>query len=363
MSDETLIALVRCALTPGVGGRVVRQLIARFGDLPTALCAPGSWVRELVPIGSEAAAALSAVASRDAAIQEIDRVRDAGYRFIVEGELGYPARLSSLYDPPFFLTTTGPIPFEKPALAIVGPRKPTPYGQRQAYRFSKRVAEAGVTVVSGMALGVDGIAHQGALDGGGTTVAILGSGLGRIYPVRHRNLAREIAAAGAVVSEHLFGVAPLPHHFPRRNRIISGLSDAVLIVEASEKSGSLITATWALEQGRDVFAIPGPVDRPESAGTNRLIQQGAALVTDPEEVLDLLGVKPAARPAAQSSLFGEGSIEDALLRSFDTEPERHLDDLVAAARRPAHEVFAALTRLELGRRVRRYPGRVYALVD
>ncbi len=210
-----------------------------------------------------------------------------GCHRIAAGEPGYPVQLRAIPDPPPVLFVQGdPALLALPQVAIVGSRSPTPAGRETAFAFACRLADAGLVITSGLATGIDAAAHRGALARGGRTVAVCGTGLDRIYPARHAALAGEIAVAGALVSEFPPGTPALPHHFPRRNRLISGLSLGVLVVEARHRSGSLITARLAAEQGREVFAIPGSIHNPLACGCHRLIRDGARLVESPAEVLD-----------------------------------------------------------------------------
>jgi len=206
--------------------------------------------------------------------------------------MGYPAALRQIHDPPLALYIRGSVPIEGAAVAVVGSRHASRYGLQTAERLSYELALRGVTVVSGLARGIDGAAHRGALKAGGRTIAVLGSGLSVVYPPEHEPLAQQITQQGALVSEYPMTMQPLAQNFPRRNRLISGLSLGVVVVEAAARSGALITADCALEQNRDVFAVPGPITTPTSQGTHHLLKQGAALVTSVEDILEELGLAP-----------------------------------------------------------------------
>jgi len=209
------------------------------------------------------------------------------FRVLSRAQPEYPARLREIYEPPALLYMRGDLTaLQEPAVALVGSRRPSRYGLNIAERFGYELANCGLVVVSGLARGIDAAAHRGCLRAGGKTVAVLGSGLGRIYPSEHGNLAEAIMRRGAVVTEFPWNTAPSPEHFPRRNRLISGLSLAVVVVEAAERSGALITANQALEQGRDVMAVPGDIGRLTAMGCHRLIQAGAKLVTCAEDILE-----------------------------------------------------------------------------
>ena len=267
----------------------------------------------------------------------------------------YPAWLRMVPDPPPVLWVRGdPGVFEQPSVAIVGSRGASPYARAVARRLAAGLAGAGVAVTSGMARGVDGAAHAGCLDAGGRTIAVLGTGVDIVYPAEHAELAERIANAGLLVSELEPGAPPNAWHFPRRNRIISGLSRAVVVVEASEKSGSLITARLALEQGREVMAVPGSVLYGQNRGAHALIKDGATPIEDAADILEALGLPP--RPAAGREPAGvlEAALEDAGPDGIDVE------GLVKATGLDAEALLAALTALELEGRAERLSGAKYA---
>ena len=276
---------------------------------------------------------------------------------------GYPALLRQIADPPAFLLVRGRLRTEIPLLAVVGSRKATPYGRRVALEWSRRLAESGVGIVSGLALGVDTEAHRGALSAGGYTVAVLGSGPEVIYPRENRHLAEEIlAAGGALVSEFPPGARPERWRFPRRNRLISGLSLGVLVVEAAERSGALITAGMALDQGREVLAVPGSIFSPQSAGVHYLLKQGAHPVTSPEEVLEILGITSGKQ--APSSTSSGPSPEDLsphareVLAALGPYP-RHFDEILEATGLSVSQLAEALLELEMEGLIQGLPGHFY----
>lgn len=300
-------------------------------------------------LGQQATRNLVALRARldlSAEMQKLDRV---GAHFITHDEDAYPPLLKQLPDAPIILYVRGTLlPDDQRALAIVGTRKATSYGRDAAYRLARELAAQGVTIISGLAHGIDAAAHQGALDGGGRTIAVLGCGVDRIYPADHRALAARIIQNGALVSEFPLGSAPDAHHFPRRNRIISGLSLGVLIVEAPHKSGAIITASAAAEQGREVFAVPGSIFSPASAGANRLIQDGAKLVLTVDDILDelqLISRYVETRKVAEK-VAPANEEERLILDMLGAEPT-HVDDLVRRCGLPVATVNSTLAILEL----------------
>jgi DNA processing protein len=265
------------------------------------------------------------------------------YPFVIRGRPGYPPRLAELHDPPARLYLRGQPPevLSRPAVAIVGARSCSSYGAQVARELGRELAQAGVVVVSGLARGIDGEAHRGALAGGGPTVAVLGCGIDRDYPRSHAELARRIAESGGIVSEYEPGVEPAPWRFPARNRIIAGLTLATVVVEARERSGALITADFALELGRDVFAVPGEITSALSRGTNDLLRQGAAPLLSAEDVLSTLGIEPRPPPGPEVSA-GAARVLAAL-----GDATRDADGIARATGLPSAAVAAALVELEL----------------
>jgi len=279
----------------------------------------------------------------------------------------YPARLREIHLPPPVLYVRGTLQAsDEKSLSMVGSRHPTEYGRKAARHFGRALAEAGVTVVSGLARGIDAEAHEGALEvPGGRTLAVLAHGLDRVYPEEHHDLHDRVVASGAVISEFALGVAPLKENFPRRNRLISGLTPGVFVVEASGRSGALITARWAAEQGRDVFALPGKYDAATSQGAHELIQDGAKLVTNLEDILEELGWLPAPAPTPAAAP-GEQTLLPALSPDQQRIYEalqggvRHVDELAAEVGRPVSQLLNELLRLELQGWVQPNPGGFYS---
>ncbi len=273
----------------GVGPRTIRFLLARFSSPEAVLRAPRSLLQQVPRIGPVLAERIASAPSESEVIQLLELCRTHGIRIVCPQDPQYPELLRELTDPPAVLFLRGELKAEdRLAVAIVGTRHPTPYGLRQAERLAAGLAAAGFTIVSGLARGIDAAAHRGALQAGGRTLAVLASGLLRIYPPEHQQLAREIEKQGALLSEALPQQAPLGTSFPKRNRIISGLAWGTIVVEAGTKSGALITAHHAMEQGREVFAVPGRADDRAAQGCNRLIRDGATMVLTPEDVVETL---------------------------------------------------------------------------
>jgi DNA processing protein len=363
MERAELAAWLRLALTPGLGTHAARQLLKAFG-LPAA-------------IFEQDAATLAQVVERsDAQLlgaeppqlrQWVDDTlawleQGGDQRAVVTlGDPEYPASLLQLEDPPLLLFRLGqPLHTLVRALAVVGSRNATPQGLQNAHRFSRAFAEAGVTVVSGLALGIDGAAHEGALAGAApgllATVAVVGTGLDRVYPRQHLELAHRIAERGAIVSEYGLGMPPRSENFPRRNRLIAGLSQGTLVVEAALQSGSLITARLAAEQGKEVFAIPGSIHSPHARGCHALLRQGAKLVESAQDVLEELRMAPRAPPGAAAAP-PEGR-PDPLLEAMGYDPIS-LDALIARTGIAAPQLQATLLELELAGHVARLPGGLF----
>jgi DNA processing protein len=307
------------------------------------------------------AAGLAARARKDAQRAQAETTQ-RGFDLVTVRDDDYPEALGHLPDPPIVIWTHGlRSVLSRPAVAIVGSRQATPAGLEVARRLGQGLAAAGVVVVSGLARGIDAAAHRGALQGGGPTMAVLGSGLDRVYPPEHRGLAAEVRVSGCLISELPPGTPPLPRHFPLRNRIISGLSRAVVVVEASDKSGSLITARMALEQGRDVLAVPGNVVSGCHRGCHALIKDGARLVENVEDILDEVGWTSRAVPDVGAS--GNPSHTSELLALIRPGETVTVEDLAARSGRQAALILAELGRLELDERVGRSGVGTYVRLD
>jgi len=363
-ADE-LAAWLRLLSTPGIGRATARTLLAAFGP-PQAVFDASPALRSDC-VGAELAGALNnepeTLASALAKLRswlDGDTARD----WVALDDSRYPQALLQSADPPLLLYTIGRCELlNAPSIAIVGSRNPTPQGADNARSFAEHLGRTGLTIVSGMALGIDGAAHSGALAGGAGTIAVVGTGLDRVYPRAHRALAHQIAERGLIVSEFDLGTEPLAANFPQRNRIIAGISLGTLVVEAALESGSLITARHAVEAGRDVFAIPGSIHSPQSRGCHVLIKQGAKLVDDARDVLEELHWPPsvaqarAAAPAAAESATPDAA-PDALLEALGYDPV-DLDQLQARTGWPTAQLSARLLELELQGDVARLPGGRY----
>ena len=363
MQRDELAGWLRLALTYPVGGAGARRLLASFG-LPDTIFRQETGALAQV-VGRAGAEALRTEPDSFAAqlTQAWDWLQqDREHREILTlGDPDYPAALLAIEDPPLMLYRMGRLQAApQRALAIVGSRNPTAQGLQNARRFGQAFAQAGVTVVSGLALGIDGAAHEGALEGAApdaiATIAVVGTGLDRVYPKQHLQLAHRIAERGQIVSEYPLGTPPLPLNFPRRNRLIAALSQGTLVVEAALKSGSLITAKLAAEQGKEVFAIPGSIHSPQSRGCHALLREGAKLVESAQDVLEDLRL---VLPAATSSPDAEGPEgEHPLLDAMGYEPVG-LDALIARTGIPAPLLQAQLLELELAGDVARLPGGLF----
>ncbi len=273
----------------------------------------------------------------------------------------YPKSVRHIVEPPAVLFVRGELlPGDETAVAIVGSRKCTAYGKQVAYDLAFACAKAGVTVVSGMALGIDGEAHKGALDGGGRTIAVLGTGVddASLYPRAHTALAQRIMKQGAILSEFSPGTPALPHHFPQRNRIISGLALGTIVVEADMRSGSLITAGFALDQGKEVFAVPGPIYAQSSAGAHALIQQGAKLVTCVEDVLHELNIAPVTAPIAADE---HATKEEKLILGVIEKGAAETNAIIAELDLPSHAVLSLLAMLELKQKISHIGNNTYVI--
>ncbi len=351
-AEPEILDRMRLAGIPGLSPRLLRRLVARFGSAGTALRADPLLVAAVPGIGGARSSLLAAAPTRDDAARDMERIRAAGAVVLVEGHPAWPSAFTELDDPPPILFVRGdPAFLALRGVALVGSRRASAYGTAQARRIASELAAVGVPVISGLARGIDAAAHRGALDAGGVTIGVLGGGLAKFYPPENLQLAREMAAGrGAVVSEFPLDVPPRPYHFPRRNRLIAALAAAVVIVEAAEDSGSLITADHALDLGREVLAVPGRIDNPNSRGVHRLLREGAAVCESADDVLRALGLDPP-RPACAAvdepvALSGANGAETALLAAL-AGAERHADELLAETGLDPAQGLAALSALEL----------------
>jgi DNA processing protein len=356
--DGELAAWLRLLATPGVGRETARRLLATCGTSQAIFNTSAAALRQTVsePVVTELLNEPEGLAAQlDAVNAWLDG--DAARGIVTLGDPEYPPALLQSPDPPLLLYVHGRVSLlSAPSVAIVGSRNPTPQGEQNARAFATHLSRAGFTVVSGLALGIDAAAHEGGLAGAGSTVAVVGTGLDRVYPRRNRELAHRIAREGLLVSEFPLGSEPLHQHFPQRNRIIAGLAQGTLVVEAALQSGSLITARLATEAGREVFAIPGSIHAPLSRGCHQLLKDGAKLVESGDDLLEELRPGSAAtRPAPPCEPAEE---EDPLLQALGHDPAT-LDALVARTGWPAARLNARLLELELDAQVVRLPGGLF----
>lgn len=350
---EGLAAWLRLTLIPGIGGETQRKLLAAFG-LPEAIFAAGRLATRAVA-GDRADLLFDFDPSADVD-RGIEWASQPGNHILTLADDAYPKALLDIADPPSLIYVRGnPALLQQRCLAVVGSRNATPQGLQTAENFARSLAGQGLCIVSGLALGIDAAAHRGALAAGGKTVAVIGTGADRIYPARNKELALAIAEHGAIVSEFPLGTPSIAANFPRRNRIISGLSRGVLVVEAAPESGSLITARLAGEQGREVFAIPGSIHSPVARGCHKLIKQGAKLVETAVDILEELG--NIAEPRALEETPRQ-TLDDPILAALGHDP-CSLDDLAERTGQSADQLLPELLLLELAGRIATLPGNRY----
>lgn len=364
-----LVPILRLALVPGIGPLRLAALLARFGAPEAVLRARPAEVARLPGFGRALAARVAQAAGAEAgarAREALRRLEGAGARAATLADSAYPPRLRELADPPVVVFLAGDAgALDRPGLGVVGTRTPTPYGRAAAESLSGELSRAGYAIVSGMARGIDAAAHGAALAAEGPTIGVLGHGIDRVYPPENRALFRRVRERGLLLSELPPGEEPRAGNFPRRNRLIAALSAGVLVVEMGERSGARHTVDAALELGREVFAVPGPIGSPTSAGTNQLLKEGARLVTGARDVLEeLRGVglpsappsrEVAAPPLPPPDLAPE---EARVLAALALEP-RHVDAIAAALALPTSRVLAALLALELRDLAEALPGKLF----
>jgi len=351
----------------GIGNVLCRQLIEHFGSPERIFQATPEALQAVEGITARASQSIRGFTASPEMEQELELLAAKKIRIVTWADREYPVQLKNIYDPPPFLYVNGKITLDDAlAVAVVGSRSASEYGRKVTEDLSRSLAAQGITVISGMARGIDSCAHYGALAGRGRTIAVLGSGVDVVYPPENKKLYDAISAAGAIVSEYPPGTEPSSYHFPARNRIISGMSRGVLVVEASPKSGSLITARLALEQGRDVFAVPGNVYSYKSKGTNHLLRSGAKLVESAQDILEelqLQGDEKNRQGLQQSGLVQ--SLGPELQRVFTLIPDEpvHIDELTLRAALPISRISALLLELELKGLIIQLPGKRFAKAD
>ena len=361
-NETALLDRLRLQLVPGIGPRMLQLLLEHVGEAPEILAASRHRLLEVPRVGHGVADGIREAISRDRAREILARCQSEGITLIERGGELYSPLLEEIPDPPDLLYVKGQFELvDQVSVAVVGSRRCTAYGRRMCELLAGGLARAGLTVISGLARGIDGVAHRAALAAGGRTIAVLATGVNRIYPPEHAELSSEITRFGAIVTEARLDQGPLPGLFPQRNRIISGLSLAVVVVEAARRSGALHTARHAIEQGREVLAVPGQVDSLASQGCHDLLRDGAKLVTCVDDVLEELG--PLMQPLQVGSappihIPRELSLDERerqVLSIVGPDP-RHLDELLRSSPLDTPTTLAVLTALELRRLVRRLPG-------
>lgn len=362
MDSQSQLDYVQLALTPGIGPVLIDRLLERFGSPASVLSASPIELCDVSGVGLTLSRSLRDPQFREDVAKTLEFCAMQDVRVLMPSSPEFPRLLQEIPDPPTVLFVRGQFqPSDALSVAIVGTRRASQYGRFQAARFARCLSRSGLTIVSGLARGIDAAAHLAALEAQGRTIAVLSSGVTEVFPPQHDELARSIADSGAVISEMPPGTRPKRGMFPRRNRLISGLCLATLVIEAGETSGALITARIAGEQGRDVFALPGMVSSPNARGCHRLIRDGAVLVQDPEDILETLG------PLVESTELSTGQTvrnakelqlneqETAVLQAIAVEPT-NIDSVIVASGLPVSRVLSTLSVLEMRRLVRRIGG-------
>ncbi len=338
--------LIGFTYVPGIGRVKLSLLQSYFGDLEKAWNASSDELKS-AGLDAKAAKALLATRARVSLDVELEKLERLSVKAVSADDPDYPPRLKEIYDYPPLIYVKGTLTHEDEcAVAVVGTRRPSVYGRQAAEEITSELARNKITIVSGLASGIDAVAHRAALDVGGRTIAVTGCGLDMVYPGSHVTLAKQIIEHGALISEFPLGTGPKAEHFPQRNRIISGMSLGVLVIEAGEESGALLTAHRALEQNRDVFAVPGSIFSPTSAGTNYLIQQGAKLVRNCEDILEELNLKMVPYQIEMKELVTPTDTEFQVL-NYLTREATHIDAICRTSGLPASTVTSTLAMLEL----------------
>ncbi len=374
-----LQSLIILNMVEGFGASVLRNLL-EFFEGPNEILENADRLPEFPGISRTLAEKIARVKRQADPLRELDLAAKQHIRIVSIFEKSYPANLKNIFSPPILLYVKGRLfTQDVAAIAMVGSRKPTIYGRLTAERLAAELAGKGMTVVSGMARGIDTASHHGALRVKGRTIAVLGSGIDVIYPAENKGLAEQIADSGAVISEFPIGTPPLSKNFPRRNRIISGLSLGVVVVEAARKSGSLITVGFALEQGREVFAVPGKIDSYASKGTHSLIKEGAKLVEDSDDIVEELmpALKRCIKDDSKGIIIGDSlvgapgklGIEEAGLKPWEekiysvlSSKARHIDEIIKDTHVSAGQISGILMKLEIKNLIKELPGKLFVRV-
>ena len=370
MPSDEILDLVALSLVPGLGPRLTQALLDQYGSAAAVRRTSASDLQEVPQIGPKLATAFAKALAEVDPQAELDRAIGLGVSLIPLSSVEYPTVLKEVLDAPHLLYVRGGfVAQDDMAISIVGSRQCTSYGTRMANRLASGLARAGITVVSGMALGIDGAAHRGALEAGGRTIAVLAGGLSNVYPPEHVDLSNQIAANGALMSETPLSMAPQRGMFHARNRLISGLSRALVVIEANERSGALITARHAIEQGREVFVVPANVDSPNSAGSLQLLRDGAKLIRNADDLLeDLSALKIPVRPGVyagpipgeKAAIPAPTNLEPNQQKLWDMLAEpRHADEITRSLALSAGELSKLLLTMEMKKLIRRAPGNVY----
>ena len=355
-----LEALVALNMVGDIGSIRLKKLAEYLGSPEDILNASRQRLTEVYGIGEKIAEKITAL-KKEQIGKELDSANKLGLKIITIDDDEYPANLKNIFDPPIVLYLKGKLkPEDNLAVGVVGSRRASFYGLSQAEEFSSGLAMSGFTVVSGMARGIDTYSHKGALKSGGRTIAVIGSGFNHLYPPENKELCEKISRNGAVISEFPLDAKPLPHNFPRRNRLISGMSLGILVVEAAKNSGALITADFALEQGREVFAIPGKIDSPYSFGTNELIKQGAKLTSNLLDILEeLILPKPIDKKEIAEHLESSGSSEEEKLFNLISRQAIQLEELVERTEMDIPQISEILLKLQIRKLVKQLPGKQF----
>jgi DNA processing protein len=365
---------------PGIGNAAFPVLLDRFGSLEAVFSASADKLSATPGLSKKCVLSITCFSQWDNILRQVETLDKSGITVITYLDDFYPAKLAEIYDSPALLYVQGNLLPDEINMAVVGSRAASTYGKYTTERISRELALRGITVVSGMARGIDSAAHRGALSAHGRTIAVMGSGLDVIYPPENKKLFQTISQNGAVISEYPLGTKPLAFNFPSRNRIISGMSYGVVVVEAGEKSGSLITARLAAEQGREVFAVPGSIDSANSRGVNSLIKQGAKLIENIDDILDDILPQLDIAPVRQSSYKGPDlaaavsttASAGAVTTSDENETEKtiinvishgmmHADDIIQASGLSSADTLSALITLELKGVIQQHPGKLFSL--
>jgi DNA processing protein len=360
LSNKEIKYWVGFSLIPGIGRVRLTQLQTYFGNLENAWKASQSELKK-TGIDSGSIQGIASARPKISLEEEMEKLESYGVKVLTYLDAEYPARLKEIYDfPPLLYMRGSLLPQDEWSLAVVGTRRATVYGRQVAEEIVADLARNKITIVSGLAKGIDSVAHNTALEAGGRSLAIFACGLDSVYPSENANLARKIMQQGALISEYPLGTKPKAEHFPRRNRIMSGLSLGTLVIEAGEDSGAMITAQLALEQNREVFAIPGSILSPSSKGTNKLIQEGAKLVSNYRDILEELNLTAVAQQIEMKELVPPTDTESSLLKLLSAEPV-HIDEICRSSGLPASTISGTLAMMELKSLVKQVGALNYAL--